>query len=121
VAQARGRRRHRQHRGATAGGRARRPCPCRGRDGPAAPAGDGGRAGPAADAEGEVGAGRRVRAPRGPGGRCGDVNVTEEELAELLRDAERAHGEYERELGERDDDWPGWYARYILSRLKADK
>jgi hypothetical protein len=45
------------------------------------------------------------------------VNVTVEELAELLREAERAHGEYERELGQRDEDWPSWYARYILERL----
>jgi hypothetical protein len=45
------------------------------------------------------------------------VNVTVEELAELLREAERAHGEYERELGQRDEDWPSWYARYILNRL----
>jgi hypothetical protein len=49
------------------------------------------------------------------------VNVTEETLAELLRDAEQAHGQYERELGERDEEWPAWYARYILSRLKEDK
>jgi hypothetical protein len=40
-----------------------------------------------------------------------------EELAELLREAERAHGEYERELGQRDEDWPSWYARYIVERL----
>jgi hypothetical protein len=45
------------------------------------------------------------------------VNVTVEELAELLRDAERAHGDYERQLGQRDEDWPTWYARYILERL----
>jgi hypothetical protein len=45
------------------------------------------------------------------------VNVTVEELAELLRQAERAHGEYEGELGQRDEDWPSWYARYILERL----
>jgi hypothetical protein len=45
------------------------------------------------------------------------VNVTVEELAELLHEAERAHGEYERELGQRDEDWPSWYARYILERL----
>jgi hypothetical protein len=41
-----------------------------------------------------------------------------EELAELLRDAERAHGAYERELGARDDDWPSWYAQYMLDRLR---
>jgi hypothetical protein len=45
------------------------------------------------------------------------VNVTVEELAELLREAERAHGDYERELGQRDEDWPSWYARFILNRL----
>ena len=49
------------------------------------------------------------------------MDVTVDELAELLREAERAHAEYERGLGERDDDWPTWYARYIVSRLQADK
>jgi hypothetical protein len=47
-------------------------------------------------------------------------DVTEARLAELLREAERAHGEYEREFGERDEDWPAWYARYILERLRED-
>lgn len=46
-----------------------------------------------------------------------DVNVTREELAVLLREAEHAHGEYERELGSRDEDWPAWYAAYIIDRL----
>jgi len=41
-----------------------------------------------------------------------------EKLAELLRDAERAHAEYERELGSRDEEWPEWYARYILEQLE---
>ena len=45
------------------------------------------------------------------------MDVTREELAELLKAAEGAHGEYERDLGERDDDWPTWYAVYILDRL----
>jgi len=45
------------------------------------------------------------------------MNLTQEQLAELLRDAERAHAEYERELGTRDEDWPDWYAAYILERL----
>jgi hypothetical protein len=45
------------------------------------------------------------------------MKLTQDELAELLRDAERAHGEYERELGARDEDWPTWYAGYILERL----
>jgi hypothetical protein len=45
------------------------------------------------------------------------MEVTRDELAQLLKDAERAHGEYERELGQRDEDWPPWYAGYILDRL----
>jgi hypothetical protein len=45
--------------------------------------------------------------------------LTREELAQLLREAEKAHGEYERELGGRDEDWPSWYADYILRRLEG--
>lgn len=44
--------------------------------------------------------------------------LTKEELAELLREAERAHGEYERTTGQRDEDWPSWYADFILERLR---
>jgi hypothetical protein len=47
------------------------------------------------------------------------VELTREGLAGLLREAEQAHGDYERELGRRDDDWPGWYADYILKRLEG--
>lgn len=47
------------------------------------------------------------------------MDVSKEELAELLREAERAHGEYERELGQRDEDWPAWYAGFILDRLES--
>jgi hypothetical protein len=55
---------------------------------------------------------------------CYDAHVngdelTEQRLADLLREAERAHGEYERELGGRHEDWPAWYARYILERLRG--
>jgi hypothetical protein len=46
------------------------------------------------------------------------MDLTQNELAELLQDAERAHADYERELGERDEDWPAWYAGYILERLR---
>jgi hypothetical protein len=46
--------------------------------------------------------------------------LTTEDLASLIREAERAHAEYERELGSRDEDWPSWYAGYILDRLKQE-
>jgi hypothetical protein len=45
--------------------------------------------------------------------------LTEDELAQLLRDAEQAHAEYERTTGERDEDWPRWYARWLLERLRG--
>jgi hypothetical protein len=41
-------------------------------------------------------------------------------LAALLREAERAHGDYEKSLGHRDEDWPDWYASYIAERLSGD-
>jgi hypothetical protein len=47
--------------------------------------------------------------------------LTTEDLATLLREAERAHAEYERELGSRDEDWPSWYAGYILDRLNRER
>lgn len=37
------------------------------------------------------------------------------ELAGALRRAEVGHGEHERRTGQRDVDWPSWYAEYILS------
>jgi hypothetical protein len=46
------------------------------------------------------------------------IEVTREELADLLREAEQAHGQYERELGHRDEEWPAWYAGYILTALE---
>jgi hypothetical protein len=52
-----------------------------------------------------------------------EVNADElsaERLTELLREAERAHGAFEKELGRRDEDWPAWYAQYILDRLSRD-
>ncbi len=41
--------------------------------------------------------------------------MNEARLAELLRDAEKAHARHEAETGKRDD-WPSWYATYIMKR-----
>ena len=38
-------------------------------------------------------------------------------LADILREAEKAHAVYESRLGHADPDWPKWYARHILDRL----
>lgn len=37
------------------------------------------------------------------------------ELAGALRRAEAAHGEHEKRTGQRDADWPRWYARYMVA------
>ena len=46
------------------------------------------------------------------------ADLTREQLAQLLREAESAHAQFERELGQRDEDWPTWYAGFILDKLE---
>jgi hypothetical protein len=46
--------------------------------------------------------------------------VSEDRLRTLLRVAESAHGAYEQELGRPDDDWPTWYAAFIVARLQEE-
>lgn len=42
-------------------------------------------------------------------------------IAVLLRETEGAHGEYERnELGDRDQDWPIWYATFLFDNGLAE-
>jgi catechol 2,3-dioxygenase-like lactoylglutathione lyase family enzyme len=37
------------------------------------------------------------------------------DLAEALRRAEAAHGEHEKRTGQADENWPDWYARYMVA------
>jgi len=37
------------------------------------------------------------------------------DLSSALRRAEAAHGEHEKRTGQRDANWPDWYARYMVS------
>jgi hypothetical protein len=46
--------------------------------------------------------------------------LTKEALTSLLKEAEKAHAEYESALGHRDDDWATWYAGFIINRLQED-
>lgn len=46
--------------------------------------------------------------------------VSEDRLRTLLRVAESAHAAYEQERGEPDEDWPTWYAAFIVARLRED-
>jgi catechol 2,3-dioxygenase-like lactoylglutathione lyase family enzyme len=37
------------------------------------------------------------------------------DLANALRRAEAAHGEHEKRIGKRDENWPEWYAKYMAA------
>jgi hypothetical protein len=37
------------------------------------------------------------------------------DLANAMRRAEAAHGEHEKRLGHRDENWPDWYAEYMVA------
>jgi catechol 2,3-dioxygenase-like lactoylglutathione lyase family enzyme len=37
------------------------------------------------------------------------------DLADALRRAAAAHGEHEKRTGEADENWPDWYAEYLVS------
>jgi catechol 2,3-dioxygenase-like lactoylglutathione lyase family enzyme len=41
--------------------------------------------------------------------------VSANDLASALRRAEAAHGEHEKRTGRRDENWPEWYAAYIVA------
>jgi hypothetical protein len=47
--------------------------------------------------------------------------LTQEELAQLLREAEKAHAAYEATLGHSDEDWPTWYAQFIINRFQQEQ
>ena len=56
-----------------------------------------------------------------PGRVEGDTTFTSPaELASALRRAAAAHGEHEKRTGKHDDNWPDWYAEYIV-REQAGK
>jgi catechol 2,3-dioxygenase-like lactoylglutathione lyase family enzyme len=51
-------------------------------------------------------------------GRVDTDNPTYTSLSDLvgaLRRAEAAHGEHEKRTGQRDADWPSWYAAYMIA------
>jgi hypothetical protein len=37
------------------------------------------------------------------------------DLANAMRRAEAAHGEHEKRIGARDENWPDWYASYMVA------
>jgi catechol 2,3-dioxygenase-like lactoylglutathione lyase family enzyme len=43
------------------------------------------------------------------------------DLAGALRRAEAAHGEHEKRTGQRDEDWPDWYAAYMVAEQAGEE
>ena len=43
------------------------------------------------------------------------------DLARALRRAEAAHGEHEKRLGRRDENWPDWYAEYMVREQTGEE
>ena len=58
---------------------------------------------------------------RFPGRVAGDTTYASvSDLAEALRRAETAHGRHEALLGERDANWPAWYAEYMVHEQSGE-
>jgi hypothetical protein len=43
------------------------------------------------------------------------------DLASAFRRAEAAHGEHEKRTGQRDENWPEWYAAYMVAEQSGGK
>jgi catechol 2,3-dioxygenase-like lactoylglutathione lyase family enzyme len=43
------------------------------------------------------------------------------DLASALRRAEAAHGQHEKRTGQRDENWPDWYAAYMVAEQSGEK
>ena len=53
---------------------------------------------------------------RFPGRVAGDTTYASvDDLAQALRRAEAAHGQHEKRTGQRDENWPAWYAEYMVA------
>jgi hypothetical protein len=44
-----------------------------------------------------------------------------EDLAEALRRAAAAHGKHEERTGQADDNWPDWYALYMVRESAGEE
>lgn len=48
------------------------------------------------------------------------MEISEQQLASLLEEAQEAHHEYEQTIEGSDDQWANWYAQYIHKQLSKD-
>jgi catechol 2,3-dioxygenase-like lactoylglutathione lyase family enzyme len=57
-----------------------------------------------------------------PGRVAGDTTYASAgDLAQALRRAEAAHGEHEKRTGQRDANWPDWYAEYMRREQSGEE
>ena len=57
-----------------------------------------------------------------PGRVAGDTTYASVgDLSEALRRAEAAHGEHEKRTGQRDTNWPAWYAEYMVREQSGEE
>jgi catechol 2,3-dioxygenase-like lactoylglutathione lyase family enzyme len=59
---------------------------------------------------------------RFPGRVAGDTTYASAgDLSQALRRAEAAHGQHEARTGQRDQNWPGWYADYLVREQSGEE
>jgi predicted enzyme related to lactoylglutathione lyase len=59
---------------------------------------------------------------RFPGRVAGDTTYASVgDLAQALRRAEAAHGQHEKRTGQRDENWPAWYAEYMVREQSGEE
>jgi predicted enzyme related to lactoylglutathione lyase len=59
---------------------------------------------------------------RFPGRVAGDTTYASVgDLALALRRAEAAHGQHEKRTGQRDENWPAWYAEYMVREQSGEE
>jgi catechol 2,3-dioxygenase-like lactoylglutathione lyase family enzyme len=57
-----------------------------------------------------------------PGRVAGDTTYASvPDLAQALRRASAAHGQHEKRTGQRDADWPSWYAEYMVKEQSGEE
>ena len=57
-----------------------------------------------------------------PGRVAGDTTyASADDLSQALRRAEAAHGEHEKRTGQRDANWPDWYAEYMVREQAGEE
>ena len=47
--------------------------------------------------------------------------VSTADLANALRRAATAHGEHEKRIGQADENWPDWYAAYLVAEQAGEE